>query len=277
MTTTLHVPGLLLCGNWVPPIRIYGGSSTSSLTDIILSERDKIFPGYYVSEFDLAFGSDLEEPDSEEPEKADAVLVSQDYHAWYLLFVEASRNADVGLLARRLKAANLHDFGAREILYLQTKIEELGLSQIRSLLQKRPQYVVVTDEPRHNWDDLLANSGVRADVMIVEPFFHNGAYVLRLNGNTPPQVGINVVATCVNHERAENCLKVNWSNPSSTPETGPFSASYGSVMTQWYLYNENSESLLFCSGSFPLQESPPFDIIEAPDGTYSIRKSTSEA
>ena len=271
------MPGLLLSGVWVPPIRIYGGIGTSSLTDIILSERDKIFPGYYVSEFDLAFGSDSEEPDSEEPEIADVVLVAQDYHAWYLLFVEASRNADVGLLVRRLRAANLHDFGAREVSYLRMKHEDLELGQLRTLLQHPPRYVVVTDEPRHNWDDLLSNSGIRADVMIVEPFLHNGGYVLRLNGKTPPQTGIKVIATCVNHERAENCLKVSWSDPDAIPVSGPLSAKYGSVMTEWNLYNENSESLLFCTGSFPLQESPPFDLIEAPDGTYSIRKSTSEA
>ena len=41
--TTLTVPGLLLDGAWIPPIRIYGGT-TKSLVDIVCSELDNIFP-----------------------------------------------------------------------------------------------------------------------------------------------------------------------------------------------------------------------------------------
>ena len=274
MTTARHVPGLLLCGNWIPPVRTYEESGISSLTEIILSERDKIFPGYYVSEFDLTLGPDSEEPDLEEPEKADVALVAQDYQAWYLLFVEASRNADVDSLATRLKAANLHDFGGREALYLRTKHEGLDLDQTRSLLQHPPRFVVVTDDPRHNWNDLLFKSDIKGDIMIVEPFIHDEKYVLRLNGETPPQIGINVVATCTVHTTIANCLEVNWNNPNFAPQAGSFSMKYGNVMTEWILYHGNPESVLVCSDSFPLRESPPFDIIEAPDGSYSIRKST---
>ena len=59
--TTLTVPGLLLDGAWIPPIRVYGGA-TKSLVDIVCSELDSIFPGFLASRFDLSFAQELEDP-----------------------------------------------------------------------------------------------------------------------------------------------------------------------------------------------------------------------
>ena len=59
--TTLTVPSLLLEGSWIPPIRMYGGE-TKSLADIVYSERDSIFPGYYTAKFELLVAQEWEEP-----------------------------------------------------------------------------------------------------------------------------------------------------------------------------------------------------------------------
>ena len=270
--TAIRVPGLLLNGNWVPPIRDYGGSGTWSLTEIVYSERKNIFPEHYVSRFDLLLAQDMEEPFT-----ADIAVVSRDLQVWHLLFVEASRHADLDSLVAKLRTVQVLQFETRVAWHLKEHIDELDSEKALRVLRRPPKLVVVTDDPRNDWDSRLSKSQVIAEVMTVEPFPHGESYVLRVNGHNPAYSAARVVATCVEHESYSNCLKLTWRE--TVPPLPPsfISLVYGEITTEWELCQGNHNWLLFPQGTFPLKDSPPFEIVESADGTYSIRKSLEEA
>lgn len=270
--TTLQVPGLLLKGNWIPPVRVYEGVGISSLAEIVFSERDSIFPNHYVSMFDLLLAQDIEEPFS-----ADLAVVSRNLDAWYLLFVESSRNADLDSLLAKLRSVQILNFETRVAWHLKERIVELDSQDALRVLQERPRLVVVTDDPKNDWDHRLAKLHVSADVMIVEPFLHGGSYILRVNGQNPAHSAAKVIATCVEYESYSGCLKLTWSDPVPPLQPGTISLEYGEARTEWDLYLGHKTWLLFSQGTFPLKESPPFQIVEDADGTHSIRKTNEEA
>lgn len=267
---TLRIPGLLLRGDWVPPVRIYEGKSVLSLTDIILSERESIFPGYYASQFDLSLAQDLEEPVN-----AQIALVSKDYDAWFLLFTESSRDADLASLVAKLEIAHLHPFGPREAGYLAGQTKELDFDRVHVLLREEPKFVVITDDPRHRWEEALAEAGVQAEVMIVEPFKYEDGYVLRVNGYNPAYATAKVIATCNEHPIAPNFLEVVWKDPNYAPQSGHISIKYENSAIQWQLYESDGEWLMLSGDSFTL-ESPTLEIVEGADGTLLMRKSVKE-
>ena len=94
-----RVAELLLNGNRIPSVRNYG-QTIPSLPEMLLSQAGEIFPGYYVSRFELALYRDLEET-----AVVDLALVSQDYSAWHLLFVAPTRTADLEYLRAKLRIA----------------------------------------------------------------------------------------------------------------------------------------------------------------------------
>ena len=264
--TSLCVPGLLLDGQWIPPIRSYGGTAPQ-LAEIIISAGRQIFPSYHVSRFDLTLGEDLEEPVA-----VDLALVSKALDAWYLALVEPAGNADLESLISRLGTAYGHPFGVREASELVRQIDEVTVEEARVLVHNNPRLIVLTDDPRHNWTDRLTSSNVRTDVMIVEPFRYLDSYVIRVNGQSPTEIGMDVIATCIPHPLLSNCLIVTWRRPITIPPTGALSLKYGHVDTEWDLLQGDGKWQLQPRGPFPLQEDPPFEIVQSSDGGVSIRR-----
>ena len=264
--TTLTVPGLLLDGAWIPPIRIYGGT-TKSLVDIVCSERDNIFPGYYVSKFDLSFAQDLEDPLN-----VDLALISSSYDAWHLALVQPSRDADVDSLAANLKTMSLHRFGVREARYLEKEMEGLDKDRIASLVNDPPNFLVITDDPRNDWLERFSKADVEADIMIIEPFRLGTKYVLRINGKCPRYAADNVVGLCSEYPALSNCLVLTWHSHLKAPEAGELEVRYGDVVTRWQVLPGNPDLYLMAEGTFPLQERPPFQLIREADGAYLFRK-----
>ena len=172
--TTLTVPGLLLEGAWIAPVRIYGGE-TKSLVDIVYSERDNIFPGYFTSKFELLLAQNIEDPLN-----VDLVLISRNYDAWYLLLVEPSRDADVDSLIANLRTMTLQHFSGREARYLETQLQGLDEDRIEYLINEQPNFLVITDDPRNNWSQRVTAEGIEAEIMIIEPFRVGEGYVLRI-------------------------------------------------------------------------------------------------
>ena len=264
--TTLTVPGLLLEGAWIPPVRAYGGT-TKSLVDIVCAERDNIFPGYYVSKFDLSFAQDLEDPLN-----VDLVLISGNYDAWHLALVQPSREADVDSLAANLQTMSLQRFGGREGRYLETEMKGLDKDRIASLVNEQPNFLVITDDPRNNWAEQFAKADVRADIMTVEPFRLGRKYVLRINGRCPSYAGDEVVGFCTEYPAMANCLVLAWNSHLSAPDAGQLEVRYGDAVTRWQVFPVESERYLIAEGVFPLPEAPPFELILEADGAYSFRK-----
>ena len=264
--TTLTVPGLLLEGVWVPPVRIYGGG-TKSLVDIVYSERDNIFPGYYTSKFELSFAQSLEDPLN-----VDLVLISGNYDAWHLLLVEPSRDADVDSLIANLQTMMSHRFSGREARYLKTEIEGIDEDRIAPLINEQPNFLVVTDDPRNNWSERFAKAGVDAEIMIVEPFRIGERYVLRINGNCPSYAGEKLVGICSEYPSLASCLVLSWNSRQKAPDPGKLEIRYGDAVTQWQVLPGGTERYLISEGVFPLQDRPPFELILEADGTYSFRK-----
>lgn len=265
--TSLYIPGLLLNGEWIPPIRSYGGT-VPSLADIIISESSSLFPSHYVSRFDLALGQHFGDA-----AYVDIALVEKDFEAWYLLFVEPTINADLDSLAARIETVNSHPFGIREARELATQIDELALDEARVLVHDSPRLLVVTDNPRQNWDAELKSRNVIADVMTIEPFRCAGKFVIRLNGEAPSEFEGNVIGVCVFHPVVPNCLVVDWTRPNAIPPLGVVNLKYGGDCTEWDLVQSSSTWQLQPTGPFPLLDSPPFEIVQAPDKSLSIRKS----
>lgn len=266
--TTLCVPGLLLNGEWLPPMRSHNGRATS-LADVILSASGHLFPNHFASEFELTLAQNLEDPVS-----ADLALVSKDLQAWYLLFIEPSRNADVESLIARLQIAKLHQFGVREAGELKRHIDGLDPAQLRLLVYESPTLVVITDDPRQYWRDKLAAAGIDVDVMTVEPFSYGDSYVIRVNGDNPVRANNSVIGTCVGHPTFASCLLVTWYDSSRIPQLGVITLKYGDLDSEWELLQGGSSWQLHARGSFPVSESPPFDIVASTDGSLLIRKSS---
>ena len=264
--TTLTVPGLLLEGAWIPPVRVYGGV-TESLVDIVYSKRKCIFPGYFTSKFELLLAQDLEDPFN-----VDLVLISRNYDAWYLVLVEPSRDADVESLIANLRTMNLQHFSSREARYLETQVEGLDEDRIAYLVNEQPNFLVITDDPRNNWSQRLAAADVEAEIMIIEPFRVGERYVLRINGNCPSYAGENLVGICEEYPALANCLVLIWNSRLATPEPGELQIRYGDAVTSWQLLPGDAERVLIAESEFPLEEGPPFELILEADGTYSFRK-----
>ena len=243
----------------------YGGTAPQ-LAEIIISAGRQIFPSYHVSRFDLTLGQDLEEPVA-----VDLALVSRALDAWYLAFVEPAGNADLESLSSRLSTAYGHAFGVREAGELVRQIGQLTLEQARVLVHNNPRMIVVTDDPRHNWTERLTSSNAPTDVMIVEPFRYLGRYVIRVNGQTPTEIGMDVIGTCMPHPLLSNCLMVTWQRPITIPPPGALTLKYGHVDTKWDLLQGDGTWQLQPRGPFPLQEDPPFEIVQSSDGDFSIR------
>ena len=264
--TTLTVPGLLLDGAWIPPIRVYGGA-TKSLVDIVCSEVDSIFPGFLASRFDLSFAQELEDPLN-----VDLVLISKDYDAWYLVLVQPSRDADLDSLTANLRTMSMHQFGGREARYLETQVEGVDIDRVSALVNEQPKLLVITDDPRNDWSARFSTTGVEADIMIIEPFQLGAKYVLRVNGKCPRYVADNVVGLCNEHPGLANCLVLVCNNLEMAPDEGELKVKYGDVVTRWQVLPGSSDLFLVAKGAFPLQEKPPFEMILEADGTHTFRK-----
>ena len=127
---TLRVPGLLFGGQWYPPVRVYGGD-VPSLTEILLSNSQSIFPGYYTSRFELT----LSREGSEAAVAVDLVLIAEDYRDWYLLLVAPSRSANLEYLHATLDTASLNEFGTREASEIKRQIEEVDEAKVRLMIE----------------------------------------------------------------------------------------------------------------------------------------------
>ena len=262
------VPGLLWQGNWIPPMRSYGGGNPS-LTDIILQASGNIFPNHFVSSFDLALGQGL---DGAAP--ADIAIVSKDLQAWYLLFVEPSIDSDAESLVERLELAQNHVFGPREARELARQMKEIDSDQAFLVVQNNPRLMVVTDDPHHQLYEWFSSSGVEVNVMVVEPFLVAGSYAIRINGDNATEAGMGIIGTCKYHELMSNCLWVTWTNFNEIPNPGPIKLKYGDKETQWLLLQVGLEWQLQPKDHFPLHESPPFEIVLDEENALSIRSSS---
>ena len=171
-----YIPGLLLDGEWAPPVRASG----DSLADIIGQAGSHLFPDHYLCTFDLPLV-----PDPEDPIRVDLALVSKDLKAWYLLFVVPSRDVHMESLVSRIRSAKNHVPGTRDAEELADLIDDLEWTQARALVRNSPVLIVVTDNPRHNWGEKLSASNAEVHIMIVEPFLCGGRYVFRVNGDVP--------------------------------------------------------------------------------------------
>ena len=261
------VPGLLLNGDWIRPVRAYGGR-VPWLTDILMGAQHYLFPEFYVSRFGLPMGQNMDEQAS-----VDLVLVSRDVSEWRLVFVEPSSNVDMESLVSRIQTVQGHIFETREARELARIIDDIKIERALEIVESSPKVLVVTDDPRHDLSSQLADAGVVCDVMIVEPFHIGREYAIRVNGNAPQQTNPDVIATCVSHATISSCLTVHWKNPSEAPLDGPIVLRYGEENTHWNLFVSGSEWLLQPPEGFPLRESSPFEIVKTPDSPLLIRAS----
>ena len=261
------VPGLLWQGNWIPPMRSYGGANPS-LTDIILEAGSYIFPSHFVSQFDLVLGQGIEGASA-----ADIAIVSRDLLAWYLLFVEPSIESDEESLIERLELARAHVFAAREANELSTKMKEVNLEQAISVVQNAPEFVVVTDDPHHGLYKKFSSTELEVKVMVVEPFMYEEGYFIRINGDNPTEVGMGVIAHCDYHEIIPNLLLVTWTNLNEILRPGTIALRYGDTETQWTLVQAGQKWQLQPAEFFPLLGPPPFEIVLDEDRTLTIRNS----
>ena len=259
-----HIPGLLLDGEWAPPVRTSG----DSLAEIIEEAGNILFPDHFVTTFDLPL---LRDPDP--PIRVDLALVSKDLQAWYFVFVIPSRDVDMESLMSRIRSADGHMSGIREAQELSDQINDLGMSQALKLVRNSPLLMVVTDDPRHRWGEQLAASDSKVHVMIVEPFFCGGRYAFRVNGDAPTTMDSNVVATCESHTNLSTCLVVRWNNLTSMPHPGLITLKYGDLDTEWEHLHGVPTSQLQSVGAFPLPDAAQFEIVGSPDGVLTIRVS----
>ena len=259
-----YIPGLLLDGEWAPPVRTSG----DSLADIIEQAGSFLFPDHYLTTFDLPLLGD-----PEDPIRADLALVSKDWRAWYLLFVIPSRNVDMESLVSRIRSADNYVPGLTDAQELADEIDDLELAQALELVRSSPVLIVVTDDPRHSWGKQLAASDAKVHVMIVEPFFCGGRYAFRVNGDVPTTMDSNVVATCESHPTLQNCLVVHWNNPTSMLPRGPIILRYGDLETEWEHFHGGSTSQLQSVGTFLLPDAARFEIVGSTDGHWTIRVS----
>ena len=257
-----YIPGLMLDGEWAPPVRTSG----DSLADIIEQAGSLLFPDHYLTTFDLPLLGD-----PEDPIRVDLALVSKDLQAWYLLFVVPSRDVNMESLASRIRTAKNHMSGTREAEELADQIADLELTQTRVLVRNSPVLMVITDDPRNNWSGQLAASNAEVHVMIIEPFLCGGRYAFRVNGDVPTTMDSNVVATCEFHSTIPSCLVVHWNNPTPMRHPGPITLMYGDLETDWELFQGSSTSQLQSVGTFPLPDANQFEIVGPPDGLWTIR------
>ena len=261
------VPGLLLNGDWIRPVRAYGGK-VPLLTDIVLKAQHDLFPEFHVTRFGLPLGQHFEEQAS-----VDLVLVSRDAPEWSLVFVEPSKNVDMESLVSRIQTVQGHTFESREARLLARMIDGMEIELALEVVVSSPQLLVVTDDPRHDLGSQLADAGVVCDVMIVEPFHIGEEYAIRVNGSAPQQTSPDVIASCVSHATIPSCLTVHWKDPSKAPFDGPIVLRYGEGDTHWNLFVAGSEWQLQPQGGFPLWEPPPFEIVKTQDPPWLIRAS----
>lgn len=261
------VPGLLLNGEWISPVRAYGGR-VPLLTDILLDARHDLFPEFYVCRFGLPLGQHMEEQAT-----VDLVLVSRNAPEWTLVFVAPSRNVDIESLVSRIQTVQGHTFEPREARQLARTIDDMEIERALEVVESSPQLLVVTDDPRHHLGSQLADADAVCDVMVVEPFYIGERYVIRVNGSAPQQTSPDVIATCVSHVLLSSCLTVHWEDPSEAPLDGPIVLRYGDEDTHWNLFVSGSEWLLQPVEGSPLRESPPFEIVKTRDLPWLIRAS----
>ena len=262
-----HVPGLLVGGGWIPPVRTYVGKG-HSLPEIILRAKGDIFPKFHVASFDLLLGQEYEEQAT-----VDLVLVSKDSPTWYLLFVVPSTNADMESLIARLHTASGHQFSPRDAQELSRIIDGLELEQAEAVVSDIPNLTVVTDDPRNDWSSQLASSDIDCAVMVVEPFYCGEGYVIRLNGDAPVQFPAGVIATCVDDPVIASILIVHWTDTSEILPEGPIVLKYGEEDTNWVLFHAGPIWQLQPTGPFPLRESAPFELARGQNGLLTIRAS----
>lgn len=270
-----RVAELLLNGNRIPSVRNYS-QPIPSLPEMLLSQAGEIFPGYYVSRFELALYRDLEET-----AVVDLALVSQDYSAWHLLFVAPIRTADLEYLRAKLRIALDSPFGNREATELIRQIkksdEGAGLDEdkTKTLVDEGPKFAIVTDDPRHGWDKEF--TGLEVDIVIVEPFRVGDGFVFRVNGDYPARLESDVFGTCSTHPVVPGTLVVDWTIPDEAPAPGPFQMQYEGVTTSWDLVQGSSQWVLMPeSEASGLHEEGSFEIVKASDETYLLRKQIRE-
>ena len=264
--TAPYIPGLLLDGEWAPPVRASG----DTLADIIEMAGSQLFPDHYLTTFDLPL-----EQEGEYPVRVDLALVSKDLRAWYLIFVIPSKDVDMESLVSRIRTTENHLSGTTEARELADLIPALEFFQARELVRNSPILIVVTDDPRHGWEEQFAAYDVKAHVMIVEPFYCGGRYAFRVNGDVPTTVVSNVVAICEFHPTLPNCLVVYWNNPASILPPGQITLRYGDLTTEWEHFHGNPTSQLQSAGMFPLPDAAKFEIVGPNSGNWTIRVSPS--
>ena len=267
--TTVPIRGLLMEGEWTPPIDVLTEHS-SSLSRIIADAKGHLFPGNYLCRFDLP----LARPnDLQEAIRADLALVAKSLDAWYLLFVVPARTVDMDSLVSKLESARLVDLGDRAARYLAREIGELDEGEARLLVREAPGLVVVTDDPTHEWGETFTAAHLEVEVIVAEPFpILDDGYTIRLNGQTTARSDVCVIATCEEHPTFSTCLLVTWVDSIAKLPPGNISLTYRGIVTHWELRPGDPSWQLHAVGTFPILESSPFEIVEATDGTLSIRK-----
>ena len=269
--TAFQTPGLLWNGRWIPPVRSYGGG-IPSLTEMLLANGGAIFPGHFVTPFDLILSR---HPQAEQV-VVDLALVSKDYSAWHLLFVAPRRTTERDRLRENLETAFLSPFGNREAIELKRHIGCVDEDKIHALVTDGLGFVIVTDDPKHGWDDEF--KGLHVDIMIVEPFQVDDDFVFRINGKNPALSGSDVFAICLAYPTLPGSLTVRWTALNEPPPIGNIQLTYGNELTNWELLDGGSRLALMPEGNrSPLREPPPFEIIKGLDGTLAIRHMIEEA
>ena len=264
------VPGLLLDGEWIPPVRLYG-RGVPNLAEILLAQGNLIFPRHHMFPFELALFRDRYTSGY-----VDLALVSEDYSAWFLIFVAPNKTTNLEYLRAQLEVARLNLFGYREAQYVSQQLGESDEARIEIMVADGPRFVVVTDEPRHGWDEEFR--GFEVDIMVVEPFRVGEGFVFRVNGDHPIQTWPDVMGTCHRYSNLAGCLVVTWTDPDDSLPKGNLQLKYGEAMTNWVLTQGGSSWYLIPDAErFPLDEDPPFEIVRILDGAYAIRKQIEEA
>ena len=269
--TEQQTPGLVWKGEWIPPVRNYGAEAPT-LEQLLLTYGHIIFPDHFIAPFDLILSIDPEEDQT----VADLALVSKKYVAWHLLFVAPHSSTDTEILQARLETALLCPYGNRESRELKRQIGDLDEPRTRAMVTDGPGLVIVTDNPKHRWDEEF--KGSQAGIMIVEPFRVGDDFVFRINGKNPAIYPPPVLAFCDANPKLPGSLIVRWAAWDEPVPIGQMQLRYGNMITNWSLLDGGSALVLIPEeGRNPLHGPPPFEIFRTLDGALGIQRSMLEA
>ncbi len=261
---TVIVPSLVLEGEWIPPSR-GRGRSEYNLTRVLLAKSDVLFPDYFLVEFDLLLGQDLEDQ-----VQVDLALVAKDCKSWCLLYVMPTESADLPELEHRVEATQSPRYSIREAREIKRNLDDLTLEQLSEMVTcEDPKLIVVTDDPHHGWSEKLSH--LNLTIMVVEVFSNEQKCAMRVNGEYPYAGNETCIAWATPNPFLLNTLQLDRSLPGEINESGQMTLNYRGHASNWNIVNINGAVLITTSDLHCLPQASRYEITQKTDGTLLIQ------